>query len=72
MATTKTGNVVVTPSFAKATIKRFGIKISAIAKQCDLQRFHVYAFLEPAKYRHIRLSDEQRQRLEKWFGELAA
>jgi hypothetical protein len=68
--TTKKNNV--TPAAAKAAIARFGIKISVIAQQLEIQRFEVYAFLDPAKYPRIRLSPEKRQRLEAWFRRMAA
>ena len=62
----------VTPEDAKSLIERFGIKKSVIARDTGLHRAEVYAFLEPDRYPHIRLSDEKRTRIEKWFRDIAA
>jgi hypothetical protein len=57
---------------AKAAVERYGMKVSVIAKRCDVHRVEVYAFLEPQKFPHIRLKEEKRERLENFFREVLA
>lgn len=56
---------------AQRFINRYGIKKTVLAKELNIGREELYAFLEPDKYPHINLQDEKRARLEEFAKRVA-